>query len=99
AALVHLLLLLVAREQEVELGLERRPRPVLVEVGEERVVDVLEQLDPLEALAQLLHQGGLAYPDRAVDGQVVEGELDGGPAGRRLMLLSGRAGREDGERS
>src|SRR6185295_8491961 len=96
AHLVHVALLLEPRQQEIELGLEGGARLVLVEVGEEGIADVLEQLHPFEALAQALDQGGLAHPDGPVDGQVVEGELDGGQAAasllRNLAVTSAAAG-------
>ncbi len=76
-ALDDLLLLLEARQQEVELGLEGGARAVLVELVEERVLDVLEHLDPLEAAGQELDQRGLADPDGAVDRQVVVGQRIG----------------------
>ena len=63
-------MLLVARQQEVELGLERGAGPVAVERLEEGVVHVFEDLHSLEALREHLDQGRLAYADRSVDGQV-----------------------------
>jgi len=50
------LLLLVARQQEIGLRLEGGARPVLVELGEEGVLDVLEDLDRLEPADQTVHQ-------------------------------------------
>ena len=81
-----LLLLAVAREQEVDLRLEGRPLPPLVEVGEERVLDVLEDLRAGEALREEPGERGLPDADRSLDRDVPEGKLlgaEGAPTGAR----------------
>ena len=76
-ALHRLLLLLEPLEDEVELGLEGRARTVLVEVGEERVVDVLEHAHRLEPAGDQVDERRLADPDRAVDRDVAVRERVG----------------------
>lgn len=63
-----------AREQEIELGLEGRTRPLLVEIFEKGIVHVLEHFRALEVSREHLDQGGLAGPDGAIHGQVAIGE-------------------------
>ena len=74
ALLGDVLLLLEAGEEEVDLGLEGGAGAVLVELAEERVAHVFEDLHAVEAGGEHLHEGGLADPDGAVHGQVVERE-------------------------
>src|SRR5256886_3527690 len=47
---------ILARQQEEELAAEGRATLVFVELGEERVVDVFEDLRPTEPLCQQIHQ-------------------------------------------
>jgi len=62
--------MLVARQQEVELGLEGGPGSIEVEGLEERVVDVFEDRGAFEVLGEHLDKGGLSGADRSVDGQI-----------------------------
>src|ERR1043166_5801596 len=66
-ALRELLLLVEARQQEEQLGPERRPPPVLVEVVEERVVGVFEDLRPAEPFGEHRDQRRLPDADRPLD--------------------------------
>ena len=70
-------MLLVAREQEEQLDLERRAFLAAVERLQERVLNVLENLDALEPGGEQLDERGLADADRALDGDVASGERYG----------------------
>jgi len=67
-------MLLVAREEEENLHLERGAAASLVERVEKRVLDVLEQLHALEAGGQPIDQRRLADSDRALDRDVACGQ-------------------------
>ncbi len=72
-SLDELLLLAVAREQEEQLGLERRSTMTVVEGLEERVVrPLLEHRIRVEPLRQLLDERRLADADRTLDRDVVK---------------------------
>ena len=62
-----LALLLVAGEEKEELRLKRRTCLLLVEVSQERVVDVLENLRPMEAPREHFDERRLSDADRTVD--------------------------------
>ena len=64
-------LLMVAAEQEEDLGLEGVARPVGVEIGEEGILlEDLEQDLGFESGLEQARQGGLADADDTFDGNV-----------------------------
>ena len=62
----------MAIEQVEELGLQRGAGAVGVEVGEKRIVDLLEDDRRVEARAEPLRQRRLAGADRTFDRDVAE---------------------------
>src|SRR5258706_2308857 len=83
-----LALLLIAREEEVDLRLERGALLPGVEVREERVRDVLEDLRPREPLREQPDERRLPDADRPLDGDVPERKRLGSGSGQEEGSLS-----------
>ena len=70
-----LTLLLVAGKEKEELRLESRARLLLVELGKEGVVHVLQDLGAVEPFGEQVHERRLADSDRSIDRHVAQRDV------------------------